>query len=128
MPVLISNNSDSLKGRKVIFAPRYLDDPEDIDVFEWITPEQCLWDASGSMVSKWPLKDLYEKEILAGKGNELQPFFQKTLGVPDASYVHMLEELDEIKERGLGKACVVNWYGILQDMCRKTKGVAEEVR
>ncbi|KAF9887222.1 hypothetical protein FE257_010476 [Aspergillus nanangensis] len=76
-----------------IFVPELPeDDPYDA---AWAGLEHCLWDAPANMISKYSLKYVFEQIVKEGQLEHLSRFFRHTLGIPNASWSDLTEELVE---------------------------------
>jgi hypothetical protein len=67
---------------------------------DWAAPAACLWEAPEEMLSFQPLMALYTKAFSASRIdiNRLAGFFRNTLGIPDMSWTHAIEELEALKD------------------------------
>ncbi|KEF63281.1 uncharacterized protein A1O9_01258 [Exophiala aquamarina CBS 119918] len=65
----------------------------------WIRPSQCVWDGPKNLLSKYSIKALCETFLAASEEASvlLQSFFRVTLGIPDCTWKHLVEEIKHLK-------------------------------
>jgi hypothetical protein len=67
----------------------------------WARLQDCRWDAPQYMLSRKPLKFLYETHFGGQKKvSILRRFFNETLGVSDCKWVDFVDELEALKHSG----------------------------
>ena len=84
-------------------------------------PEECLWEAPDGFSTKRPLKALYVAAGLDADNNDVQRFFQDTLGIPNISHEHIIVELQHLATSDHPEGTnilekVRNLYHLLQDL------------
>lgn len=68
---------------------------------KWTRADKCLWDGPPAMLCKHSLRDIFTQAFGASQASEVTPFFQHTLKIQDAGSEDIVDELTEIRDRGL---------------------------